>query len=51
MTKFFTVTALALTLSIGAIATTSVPADAAPSYGFSISDGKVNPFAAGVNGR
>ena len=46
MTKLLTAAALALTLSIGAVATTSAPAEAGPTYGFSITDGKVNPFQA-----
>lgn len=49
MTKIFAIAALAFALSAGAVAT-SVPADAAPSYGFSTSDGGVNPFSA-VDGR
>ena len=49
MTKFLTAAALALALSTGAIAT-SIPADAAPTYGFSVGSNGVNPFQA-VDGR
>jgi hypothetical protein len=49
MTKFLTAAALIVTLSAGAI-TASVPAEAAPTYGFSVDGGSVNPFGA-VDGR
>ncbi|MGI9405042.1 MAG: hypothetical protein ACR2O4_01615 [Hyphomicrobiaceae bacterium] len=50
MTKFLAAIALTFALSAGAVAT-SVPADAAPSYGLSAGGGYVNPFEAGVSGQ
>ncbi len=49
MTKLLAAAALTIALSAGAIMT-SVPADAAPSYGFSVGNGSVNPFRT-VDGR
>ncbi|MGI9405175.1 MAG: hypothetical protein ACR2O4_02290 [Hyphomicrobiaceae bacterium] len=43
MTRLFTAAALVIALSTGAIATS---ASAAPTYGLTIGDGYVNPFAA-----
>jgi len=45
MTKLLAVAALALTLSVGAIAT-SAPVEAAPSYGLELGPNDVNPFGA-----
>lgn len=49
MTKLTAIAALALAIAGASIATTT-SASAAPTYGFSVSDGGSNPFKA-VNGR
>lgn len=49
MTKITAIGALALALA-GASVTTATTASAAPTYGFFVSSGDVNPFSA-VDGR